>query len=109
MSKKLFYIKLLHTIIWFFYVFIIGYVIYAGIMNKIDFYLFTAIGLVMLEGIILIIFKWRCPLTVLGYKYTENREVGFDIFLPKWLAKNNKAIFTTIFVIGVLITIYRLL
>jgi hypothetical protein len=109
MSKKLFYIKLLHTIIWFFYVFIIGYIIYAGIMNKIDFYLFTAIGLVMLEGIILIIFKWRCPLTVLGYKYTENREVGFDIFLPKWLAKNNKAIFTTIFVIGLLITIYRLL
>jgi hypothetical protein len=109
MSKKLFYIKLLHTIIWFFYVFIIGYIIYAGIMNKIDFYLFTAIGLVMLEGIILIIFKWRCPLTVLGYKYTENREVGFDIFLPRWLAKNNKAIFSTIFVIGLLITIYRLL
>lgn len=109
MSKKLFYIKLIHTIIWIIFVFIIGYIIYAGIINKIDFYLFTAIGLVMLEGIILIIFKWRCPLTVLGYKYTENREVGFDIFLPQWLAKNNKAIFTALYIIGVLITIYRLL
>ncbi|MDF2840306.1 MAG: hypothetical protein K0Q99_1078 [Clostridia bacterium] len=109
MNKHLFYLKLVHTIIWAFYVFIIGYILYAGIINKIDIYLFLAIGAVLLEGVILMIYKWRCPLTVWGYKYTEDREVGFDIFLPKWLAKNNKAIFTTIFVIGVLITIYRML
>ena len=109
MSKKLLYIKLLHTIIWIFYVFIIGYIVYAGISNKVDIFAFIAISLVFLEGTILLIFKWRCPLTVLGLKYTDNHEVGFDIFLPKWLAKNNKAIFSTIFVIGLFIIIFRLL
>lgn len=109
MGKRLFCIKFIHTIIWLFYVFIIGYILYASVSNIINFYLFIAIGFVVLEGIILLIFKWKCPLTVLGYKYSDNHEVGFDIFLPKWLAKNNKSIFSSIFAIGVIITIYRLL
>jgi hypothetical protein len=109
MGKKLYYIKLIHTIIWIFYIFIIFYILYAGIYYKIDFYLWVAVGLVILEGIILIIFKWKCPLTILGYKYNDNQETGFDIFLPKWLAKNNKMIFSTIFIIGILIIIYRVM
>jgi hypothetical protein len=91
------------------YVFVIGYILYAGILNKIDAYLFAAIGAVVFEGLVLIFFDWRCPLTILGSKYSESREVGFDIFLPKWLAKNNKAIFGTVFAAGVIITIYRIL
>jgi hypothetical protein len=108
MKKELFYIKIAHTLIWLFYVFIIGYILYAGVYNKISLYLFIAIGFVFLEGIILMIFKGKCPLTVLGYNYTEKHEEGFDIFLPKWLAKYNKAIFGTIFIIGLLIAIYRI-
>jgi hypothetical protein len=109
MSKKLLYIKLLHTIIWVFYVCIIFYILFAGVYNKMDIFLWIAIGLVILEGIILIIFKSKCPLTVLGYKYSDNHEIGFDIFLPRWLAKNNKVLFSTIFVIGILIVIYRVI
>ena len=109
MCKKLFYLKLMHTIIWFFYVLIISYILYAGIYNKINLYLWLAICLVIIEEIILIIFKGKCPLTVLGYKYTDSHEVGFDIYLPRWLAKYNKIIFGAIFVIGILIIIYRIL
>lgn len=72
-------------------------------------YTFIAIGLVVLEGLILLLFGWRCPLTVAGKKYTDNYETGFDIFLPKWIAKNNKAIFGTLFGIGVVSVILRLL
>lgn len=109
MDKRLFYIKLIHTLIWFFYIFIIFYILYAGIYNKINFYLWVAVVLVIIEGIILIIFKWKCPITILGYKYDDNQEIGFDIFLPKWLAKNNKMIFSIIFIIGILIIIYRVM
>lgn len=109
MGKKLFFIKLVHTMIWFIYVCIIFYILYAAIYNKINYYLWIAIGLVLLEGFILLIFKWKCPLTVIGYKYSENHDVGFDIFIPKWLAKNNKLIFTTLFIIGIIIVIYRVL
>ena len=109
MNKVLFCIKAVHTIIWAFYVFIIGYIVYAGIIDKIDIYLFIAIGLVLLEGIILLFNGWKCPLTTLGYKYSNSHEAGFDIFLPKWLATNNKTIFSAIFAIGLIITIYRLI
>lgn len=101
--------KIIHTLIWFFYVFVIGYILYASICNKISIYLFLGIGFVILEGVILLIFKWKCPLTVISYQYSDNHEAGFDIFLPKWLAKHNKSIFGTLFAIGVLITIFRLL
>lgn len=109
MCKKLFCLKLMHTIIWVFYVLVISYIFYSGIYNKINLYTWIAIGLVIIEGIILIIFKGKCPLTILGHKYTDNHQVGFDIYLPRWLAKYNKVIFGTIFVIGILIVIYRIL
>lgn len=108
-STKLFLVKLIHTIIWIFFVVVIFYILYAGIWNKINVYTYIAIGLVVMEGIVLLIFKWRCPLTVLGLKYTDSNETGFDIFLPKWLARNNKTIFTTIYLIGVIIVIFRLM
>ena len=109
MNRKLLCIKLLHTVIWAFYVFVIFYILYSGIFNKINAFTFVSIGLVVLEGIILLIFKWRCPLTVIGFKYSDTKEVGFDIFLPKWLAKHNKAIFTAIFVLGSILVAIRLI
>ncbi len=109
MNKPLIYIKLLHTVIWAFLVFIIFYILYAGIINKIDRYVFIAIGTVLLEGVILYLSKGICPLTTVAKKYTNdfNRD-NFDIFLPNWVAKNNKIIFTSIFIIGTLIVAFRL-
>lgn len=109
MNRKLFYIKLIHTIIWFFYVIVIFYILYTGILNRVNAYTFAAIGLVVIEGLVLLAFRWRCPLTVLGLKYTENNEVGFDIFIPKWVAKNNKTIFGTLYGIGVIVVIVRMI
>ncbi|MDF1493292.1 hypothetical protein [Caproiciproducens sp. CPB-2] len=109
MSKKLLCIKLIHTIIWAFFVLVIFYILFTGIFDRINIHTFIAIGLVLIEGLILILFGWRCPLTVVGEKYTDDHEIGFDIFLPKWLAKNNKAILGTLFGIGTVIVILRLL
>ncbi len=109
MSKKLLCIKIFHTIIWVFFVLVIFYILFAGIFDKINVYTFIAIGLVVVEGLLLLLFGWRCPLTVVGKKYTDNHEIGFDIFLPKWLAENNKAIFGALFGIGAAMIILRLL
>ena len=107
MRKKLFYVKLVHTIIWAIYVLIISYIVYAGIANKINLAVWIAIFLVVVEGIVLMLFKGKCPLTILGYRYTEDCPVGFDIYLPGWLAKYNKLIFTSIYAIGVILVLYR--
>ena len=105
---KLTSIKLLHTIIWLFFNVVIFYLLYAVLLNKIDKWVWIAIGFVLLEGIILLIFKNRCPLTVIARKYSDSSRDNFDIYLPNWLAKYNKLIYTSLFLIAVLLLMYRL-
>ena len=105
--RKLHFVKLTHTIIWYVFVAAILYVCYAGAFNKVNKLVWWCIGAVIFEGIVLLANKWRCPLTSVAYKYTENRSAGFDIYLPAWLAKHNKAIFTSLFFIGLALVIWR--
>ncbi len=92
-----------------FFVGTIGYIVYAGLANKISSLVWYAIGLVVLEGIVLLLNKGSCPSTPWAARFTDAREDNFDIFLPRWLARHNKVIFTTIFGFGVMVVIFRVL
>jgi hypothetical protein len=106
-SGKLFVIKFVHTLIWLLFVIVIFYILFSGISNKINSYTWIAIGLVIAEGIVLILFKMYCPLTLIARKYSDSNKDNFDIFLPNWLARYNKIIFTTIYLIAVAIVLIR--
>lgn len=108
-NKKLLTIKLIHTFIWAFFVAVIFYVLYSGITNTVNEYTWVCIALVIGEGLTLLVFKMFCPLTLIARKYSDSQNDNFDIFLPNWLAKHNKLIFTSIFMTGVVIVIYRIL
>jgi hypothetical protein len=106
-TKKLLAIKLIHTIIWAFFVFVIFYILYSGITNSINTFTWIGIGLIIGEGFVLLVFKMFCPLTLVARKYSDSQKDNFDIFLPNWLAKNNKLIFTSIFIAGLIIVVAR--
>ena len=106
-NKKLFMIKLIHTTIWSVMAIAILYILYAGVFDKINPLVWYCIGLIFFEGMILLICKWKCPLTIIGYRYTDNHSIGFDIFLPTWLAKHNKTIFTVLFLAGLTLVLWR--
>ena len=108
-KNKLLTIKLIHTLIWAIFVAIIFYIVYAGIMDMVTTYTWIGIGLIIAEGIVLLLFKMSCPLTVIARNYSDSQKDNFDIFLPNWLAKYNKLIFTSIFVVGLIIVVYRTL
>ena len=108
-KTKLVIIKVIHTTIWLFFNVVIFYMLYAVIANKIDLRVWIGYGLFVLEGIVLLTFKFFCPLTVLARKYSDSDRVNFDIYLPHWLAKYNKQIYTSILGVIVIITIYQLL
>ena len=101
-------IKALHTVLW---------AIVAGSILVIP--VVTAIGdlraglwlslFVTIKIIVLAINGMRCPLTGFAARYTDDRSDNFDIFLPSWLARNNKRIFGTIFVAAELFLFWRLL
>jgi hypothetical protein len=107
--SKLILIKVVHTIIWLFFNVVIFYMLYAVIVNRLDTWLWIGYGLFVLEGIVLLLFKFFCPLTIMARKYSDSTKSNFDIYLPEWLAKQNKLIYTSILVVILIITIYQLL
>lgn len=106
-SKRLIQIKLLHTLVWVFFVAIIFYIVYSGLTGAITSFTWISIGLVLVEGIVLLIFRMFCPLTLIARKYSDSEKANFDIFLPEWLAKYNKEIFTSIYFLGVALVLLR--
>ncbi len=108
-TAKLNIIKMAHTIIWVFFNTVIFYLYYAAINNKIDIRVWICIGLILLEGLVLLLFKMFCPITVIARKYSNSTKDNFDIFLPNWLAKYNKLIYTNLFIIVLIIPGVRLL
>lgn len=64
-------------------------------------------GLVLIECAILAVSRERCPFTDLAGRYTKDRAENFDIYLPLWLARHNKRIFGTIFVVGELCVLFQ--
>ena len=107
MKQPLFAIKLIHTVIWVILAGATLYIFYSGLFNRITTYTWIAIAMIVGEGLVLLMFKWACPLTVIARKYSDSDKDNFDIFLPNWLAKHNKTIFTTLFLVGLILILFR--
>jgi hypothetical protein len=106
---KLQAIKFVHTLVWIFFVSLIFYILYCGIFNDINILTWVAIVFVIAEGVVLLIFKMFCPLTLIARKYSDSEKENFDIYLPIWLARYNKQIFTSIFLLGLVLVLFRVL
>lgn len=91
-EKKLIIVKTIHTAIWIFFNIVIFYMLYAAIIGKIDFWLWAGFALIAIEGIVLLVFKFFCPLTIIARKFSNSPKENFDIYLPNWLAKYTKII-----------------
>ena len=92
-------IKLLHTVVWLFFVTCIFAVPVTAAFHHVRLAAFFA-GLVLLECLVLVLNGWRCPITDLAARHTPETSANFDIYLPTWLAHHHKTIFSVIFVAG---------
>jgi hypothetical protein len=92
-------VKLLHTAVWAFFAGCILAIPVAGAKGEFRW----AAGLtaaVLIECAILACNRGRCPLTDVAGRYTDERKDNFDIYLPLWLARYNKVIFGSLFVVS---------
>lgn len=108
-ETKLMLIKALHTLVWIFFNVVIFYMLYAVLADKIDKWLWIGFGLVILEGLTLLLFKFFCPLTIIARRYSDSTRDNFDIYLPNWLARYTKLIYTSIVGVIILILMYRMI
>lgn len=106
-ATKLALVKAIHTLIWAFYNVVIFYFLYAVIVGRVDKWAWICLGLIGLEVLILIVFKGYCPITLIARKYSSSTNHNFDIYLPEWLAKYNKHIYTAIVLIAIIILVFK--
>ena len=107
-ESKLICLKVLHTLIWLFFNVVIFYLLYAVLFGELDIWFKIGWALLLTEGLVLLMFRLTCPITILARKYTDDDQDNFDIYLPVWLAKYTKLIYTGISVIIAVLTLLRL-
>jgi hypothetical protein len=99
-------IKVLHTAIWLLFALCIVAIPVFAYLGRVRPAAWL-VGLVLVEVLVLVCNRMRCPLTDLAARYTDDRRDNFDIYLPLWLARNNKSIFGTLLIMGSLYTLGR--
>jgi hypothetical protein len=107
-ARSLRAVRLLHTAVW---------AVFAGCIVTIP--LLTWQGrsgiaavlaaIVLGEVVVLWLNRWRCPLTAVAARHTDDRSANFDIYLPEWLARYNKEIFGPLYALGVAYLVARYL
>ena len=100
------WIRTVHTVVWFIFAASIVLIPLATYMCRWE-TAFGLIGFVALEVIVLLVNRMRCPLTDVAGRYTADRRDNFDIYLPLWLARHNKTIFGTLYVVAVFYAVFR--
>lgn len=101
--RKLHAVKLVHTGGWAFFASCVVGIPVAAQQQRFGLAA-VLIGLVAIESLVLVFNSWRCPLTDVAARYTEDRRDNFDIYLPLWLARYNKVLFGSLYVAGILWT-----
>jgi hypothetical protein len=99
-------VKILHTIAWAFFAGCIVLIPIAAWRRQLGLAL-VLIAIVLVEVAILLANGFRCPLTSVAARYTDDRRDNFDIYLPLWVARYNKQIFGSLFVAGIVYTIVQ--
>ena len=105
-NRRLAAIKLLHTAVW---------AVLAGSILALPVAAFTGhfdwagalTAVIACELAILAANRGRCPLTDWAARLTNDRTANFDIYLPNWLARNNKTIFGTLLAVNEFIVLWR--
>jgi hypothetical protein len=99
-------VKIVHTLVW---------ALFAGCIVALPIVAWLGdiraatllIAIVGFEVLVLIINRFRCPLTGIAARYTQDRRDNFDIYLPLWLARYNKQIFGSLYVAGIFYTVVQ--
>ena len=105
-QRTLLAVKTVHTVVWAFFVLcIVAIPVLAWRGEYVAATWF--VGIVFVEVLVIVLNRWRCPLTPVAARFTEDRRANFDIFLPEWLAQHNKLIFGALYLAGIVYLVLR--
>jgi len=105
--NRLFFIKSIHSLIFFVISACLIYVLYCGITKTYNLMLVLAISAIIFEGVALLLNQGRCPLTTFTERQGAEKGSVTDIFLPAWMARNTFRISTVLFTTGIVLLAFR--
>jgi predicted membrane channel-forming protein YqfA (hemolysin III family) len=103
---KLFWIRFFHSIIITLMAACVFYVLFCGITGRRGFLLLVAIATIGVEGVVLFLSGWQCPLTKLAIKYGDEHERFYDSFLPKRITPFVVPGLTILFLCGLALVVF---
>ena len=95
--NRVFFTKLVHSIIFLYMSVCLVYILIAGITRAFNWILVVALASIVFEGIVLLLNRGRCPFTTLAEKYGAKRGSVTDLFLPNVIARNTFRVSTVLF------------
>jgi len=107
MSRTVFYIKLVHSFLFFLIGICTIYVFVAAALDHITLLTWIAFGVSVVELLAIVLNEWRCPLTDLAESHGAEIGSVADLFLPQWLSDHLFTVFGVIFTITCLLLIWR--
>lgn len=102
-TLRLSVVRLLHTLIFAIMASAVFYVDYCGLVGRTDWVFYSAVGLIVLEGIVFFGNGAKCPLTDLAQKYGAQKGYVFDTFFPEKWTRYTVPVYTTLFMLGLLL------
>jgi len=103
LGNKLFLVKSVHILLFIFMTLCVIYILFSSITKTYHWTLFIAIGAVLIEGIILMLNHWQCPLTNLAKKHGDEKGSVTDIFFPAWFVPHVFKTYAVLFVVGLVL------
>jgi len=83
--------------------------LFEVISGRISWVSWIAVAMFITEGAILVVNRWRCPLTVYAERLGSPHGRVTDLFLPRWAADRAFQIYAGLFAGGCLMLAVRLL
>ncbi len=106
LNKKVFLIKSIHLALFIIMSICLFYVLYCAITRTYDWTLFTAMGVILIDGLSIALNRGRCPLTTLAEKHGAENGAVTHFILPAFCARYVFKFFTVLFAVEVIWLIF---
>ncbi len=107
MKLTIFHVKVIHTLIFWILSACVLYALFSGVSGSITTWTWVAVGLVLLESVVLAASGWTCPLTILTERLGAVRGSVTDLFLPQWFADRIFPICGTMYGVALVLILLR--
>lgn len=109
LTRSIAFIKFIHTVVFVVLSALLAGLLYEVIANRMTAITWIAVTLFLAEGIVLVLNRWRCPLTAIAENLGSSHGQVTDTLLPKWFADHVFQVYSGLFVGALVFMVVRLI